>query len=299
MNQLSEWARNHESRLQVLADDSLYSYLSDEDLSFESFLSTNNNGLLTSSMWNDLLAKLTNIITNHEMRLRKIEWGNGNGNGVCELSPYWGVKWCATTAYNWQTNNSDLPIFLEVPDGVHFEEYPHKPVNALYYKKWELRAYIDPSNTVTITSSVGYDSRNYFVFYRSSYHASGTIFCFQNNDGLNGQSTSNGPIYWVNCAPGGKRDLTNYYVYNRMDMAKWWNVDLACKMNCDRDSCKCTYNQIYNAYCYVDDSGLNEYLNENIKTKSELKKNKKDECWQQINENLCQAITGCVRYDEE
>ena len=69
---LSIWAENHENRLSVHANSSGYPNLTPSDLSFDDLLSTKNNNMLTSEMRNRLLTKLTNIITNHEMRLRAI-----------------------------------------------------------------------------------------------------------------------------------------------------------------------------------------------------------------------------------
>lgn len=75
INGLTTRAQNHEKRLQAFAQNTGYPNLTPEQTSFTDLLSTNpkNNNQLTAEMRNDLLTRLTYAVTNHEMRLRKLE----------------------------------------------------------------------------------------------------------------------------------------------------------------------------------------------------------------------------------
>lgn len=76
VNGLTTRAQNHEKRLQAFAQSTGYPNLTPEQTSFSDLLSTaskNNNNQLTAAMRNGLLTRLTYAVTNHEMRLRKLE----------------------------------------------------------------------------------------------------------------------------------------------------------------------------------------------------------------------------------
>lgn len=70
---LDVWAKNHETRLQVFWATPEYPNLTSEETTYISLLSSKNGNQLTSQMRDGLLAKLTNGMTNHEMRLRALE----------------------------------------------------------------------------------------------------------------------------------------------------------------------------------------------------------------------------------
>ena len=70
---LDTWAKNHESRLQVFWATPGYPNLTPAETTYTSLLSSNNGNKLTAQMRDGLLTKLTNVMTNHEMRLRAIE----------------------------------------------------------------------------------------------------------------------------------------------------------------------------------------------------------------------------------
>ncbi|MDO4713352.1 MAG: hypothetical protein Q4B28_01535 [bacterium] len=76
INKLSHWAKNHEMRLQTYAQSTNYPHLTDDQLAFGSYLSTKNNNMLTAPMRDGLMGDFTNVITNHEMRLRCIQDGS-------------------------------------------------------------------------------------------------------------------------------------------------------------------------------------------------------------------------------
>lgn len=76
INKLSHWAQNHETRLQTYAQSTTYPNLTNNQLVFTHYLSTKNNNMLTAPMRDGLMGSFTNVITNHEMRLRCIQDGS-------------------------------------------------------------------------------------------------------------------------------------------------------------------------------------------------------------------------------
>lgn len=74
---VEHWAKNHEKRIQLRSKMkklvSKYPILSGSTLDFSSFLAENNGNRLTANMRNNLLNKIAQISTNHEMRLRELE----------------------------------------------------------------------------------------------------------------------------------------------------------------------------------------------------------------------------------
>lgn len=73
IRKIDDRAKNHEKRLSVLAMSKEYPPLNEQEVDFASFLSTQNNNRLTADTRNNLMKKLTMVITNHEMRLRSIK----------------------------------------------------------------------------------------------------------------------------------------------------------------------------------------------------------------------------------
>lgn len=91
LNGVTIWVKNHEERLSVYANTSGYPNLTEEEMSFTNLLSTRNNNMLTTGMWNGLVNKLTMVVTNHEMRLRAIKPETPPNPGVqkskCYIKP--------------------------------------------------------------------------------------------------------------------------------------------------------------------------------------------------------------------
>lgn len=73
MSHLTTWAKNHESRLQVFADNPNLPNLTEEQTSFNDLTADKHGNMLNAEMRNGLAQKLTFTITNHEMRLRALE----------------------------------------------------------------------------------------------------------------------------------------------------------------------------------------------------------------------------------
>lgn len=100
VNGLTTRAQNHEKRLQAFAQSTGYPNLTPEQTSFSDLLSTKHSNQLTADMRNGLLTRLTYAVTNHEMRLRKLQGtsptsGNNNTTTIvawhCFIKPeVWG-----------------------------------------------------------------------------------------------------------------------------------------------------------------------------------------------------------------
>ena len=73
MSHLTTWAKNHESRLQVFADNPNFPNLTEEQTSFNDLTADKHGNMLNAEMRNGLAQKLTFTVTNHEMRLRALE----------------------------------------------------------------------------------------------------------------------------------------------------------------------------------------------------------------------------------
>ena len=73
MSHLTTWAKNHESRLQVFADNPNFPNLTEEQTSFMDLTAEKHGNMLNAEMRNGLAQKLTFTVTNHEMRLRALE----------------------------------------------------------------------------------------------------------------------------------------------------------------------------------------------------------------------------------
>lgn len=94
INKLSHWAQNHETRLQVHAQSTTHPNLTNDQLSFSSFLSSKNNNMLTAQMRDGLVGRFTTVLTNHEMRLRCIQDGSCLKTGATVTPPVKEVYHC-------------------------------------------------------------------------------------------------------------------------------------------------------------------------------------------------------------
>lgn len=87
ISKLNTRASNHELRIATYALSSSYPQLSNQQLSFNSYLSTSNNNMLTALMWDNLTAQFGTTISNHEMRIRCIEDGSCLNTSHCPSNP--------------------------------------------------------------------------------------------------------------------------------------------------------------------------------------------------------------------
>lgn len=96
MDGLTTRVQNHETRLQAFAQSTGYPNLTPEQTSFSDLKSNNHSNQLTAAMRDGLLTRLTYAVTNHEMRLRKLQGTSptsGNNNtttivaGGCFIKP--------------------------------------------------------------------------------------------------------------------------------------------------------------------------------------------------------------------
>ncbi|MDO4714368.1 MAG: hypothetical protein Q4B28_07165 [bacterium] len=87
ISKLNTRASNHELRIATYAQSSSHPQLSNQQLSFNSYLSTNNNNMLTAQMWDSLTTQFGNTISNHEMRIRCIEDGSCLNTSHCPTTP--------------------------------------------------------------------------------------------------------------------------------------------------------------------------------------------------------------------
>ncbi|MDO4714540.1 MAG: hypothetical protein Q4B28_08125 [bacterium] len=87
ISKLNTRASNHELRIATYAQSSSHPQLSNQQLSFNSYLSTNNNNMLTAHMRDNLTTQFGNTISNHEMRIRCIEDGSCLNTSHCPTTP--------------------------------------------------------------------------------------------------------------------------------------------------------------------------------------------------------------------
>lgn len=279
MNGLTTRAQNHEKRLQAFAQTPWYPNLTSEQTTFTDLLSTRHNNQLTAEMWNGLLNRLTNAVTNHEMRLRALETEKPTPNPQdpnpviqttkCQIKPDYSFqcKIWDPTAFGKSVNKRAYSSFLQVKRDQYWN--PWSSIMYFGYNRWN-----------SLTFPTWYDQDLNFIDFHSRIPENGILIHESNYDfyaRLNDPSTEGISI-------PRNFDQHDFRAYKKIIMTPHFNEDasIACYRNCNQLECKCR-DRISNAKCRW------EY-DENMKTSRERIKK---ECENIVNKTSCDKKYYC------